>query len=92
MTGPLTAVLSAVEGGATTRPAIAARTGLDPDVVDAAVEHLLRVGRIATPTLRTSCPDGGCHGCGSVTGAGCSPPAAVGPTPVTVRTRSADDR
>ena len=84
--------MDAVESGATTRGAIAARTGLDPDVVDGAVDHLLRLGRIATPTLRTSCPEGGCAGCGSVTGSGCSPQAASGPVAVTVHTRSEADR
>ena len=97
MSGPLTQVLDAVTAGASTRPEIAARTGLAADVVDAAVEHLLRVGRISSPTLRTACPDGGCAGCGSVTGSGCAPttgstPAGPGPVPVTVRTRSASDR
>jgi hypothetical protein len=92
VSAPLRQVLDAVEGGATTRAAIAARTGLDPDVVDGAVDHLLRLGRIATPSLRTSCPDGGCAGCGTVTGSGCSPREVSGPVPVTVRTRSAADR
>ncbi len=90
--GPLTVVLAAVESGATTRAAIVTRTGLDPDVVDGAVDHLLRLGRVAGLGLTTSCPDGGCHGCGSVTGSGCSPRDARGPQPVTVRTRSASDR
>lgn len=84
--------MGAVESGATTRDAIAARTGLDPDVVDGAVDHLLRLGRISTPTLRTACPEGGCAGCGSVTGSGCAPQAASGPAAATVRTTSASDR
>ena len=92
MSRPLSVVLAAVEAGATTRGAIADRTGLDPDVVDGAVDHLLRLGRIATPTLRTACPDGGCAGCGTVTGSGCSPRESSEPVPVTVRTRSAADR
>jgi len=92
MTSPLRQVLDAVEAGATTRGVVADRTGLDPDVVDGAVDHLLRLGRIATPTLRTACPDGGCAGCGTVTGAGCSPPAASGPVAVTVHTTSASGR
>jgi hypothetical protein len=88
---PVSSVLAAVESGVTTRPEIATVTGLDPDVVDAAVELLLRLGRISTPTLRTACPDGGCAGCGSVTGTGCAPRESSGPVPVTVRTRSAGD-
>jgi hypothetical protein len=65
---PLRAVLGAVEDGVTTRKAIVIRTGLDPDVVDAAVEHLVRLGRVSSPELRTGCPIGGCGGCGT----GCS--------------------
>ena len=84
MTTPLRQVLDAVEAGATTRGTIAERTGLDPDVVDGAVDHLLRLGRIATPTLRTACPDGGCAGCGTVTGSGCSPRAAGGRVSLTI--------
>lgn len=74
MTAPLSAVLATIEEGVTTRSAIADRTGLDPDVVDAAVDHLLRMGRVTSPSLKTSCPTGGCHGCGTVTGSGCSLP------------------
>jgi hypothetical protein len=81
VTSPLHAVLDAVNRGATTRPAIATRTGLDPDVVDGAVDHLLRIGRVTMPTLKTGCPDGGCSGCGSVTGSGCAPVVTIGRGP-----------
>jgi hypothetical protein len=80
VTAPLSAVLAAVDDGVTTRTAIADRTGLDPDVVDAAVDHLLRLGRVSSLSLKTACPDGGCHGCGSPTGAGCG----AGPVPVSI--------
>lgn len=73
MTAPLRRVLEAVGAGVTTRPGIAARTGLDADVVDGAVAHLLHIGRIRTPSLRTACPTGGCAGCGTATGSGCAP-------------------
>ena len=56
MSAPLRQVLDSVEAGATTRAAIAERTGLDPDVVDGAVDHLLRLGRIAAPSLRDVVP------------------------------------
>ncbi|MDQ5973640.1 MAG: hypothetical protein QG661_849 [Actinomycetota bacterium] len=82
---PLSATLSAIEQGATTRGAIAQRTGLDPDVVDAAVEHLLRIGKATSPSLKTACPSGGCSGCGSPTGSGCATTAAPGPVAVTIR-------
>jgi hypothetical protein len=92
VTTPLRAVLAAIDDGVATRGGIAARTGLAPDVVDASVDHLLRMGRVTSLALKTACPDGGCHGCGSVTGTGCSPRGASGPVPVTVRTTSASDR
>lgn len=88
MTSPLSAVLSAVESGANTVGEIATRTGLRPDVVDAAVEHLRRLGRIGSVSLTSGCPDGGCTGCGSPTGSGCHTVGAAGhpqgPVPVTL--------
>lgn len=73
MTSPLRAVLDAVNAGANTRGEVVRRTGLDPDVADAAVDHLLRIGSIGSPSLKTACPTGGCAGCGTVTGSGCAP-------------------
>lgn len=75
---PLTATAAAIDDGARTRAQIALRTGLSGDVVDAAVDHLLRIGRVATLSLKSSCPSGGCHGCGAPTGTGC------GPAPVSI--------
>lgn len=60
---PLRAVLDAVERGNTTVPAIAQETGLRPDVVEAAVEHLRRMNRLSTMELRTLCAGGGCASC-----------------------------
>jgi hypothetical protein len=73
MVTPLLTVLGAIDAGETTRRGIVRRTGLDPDVVDAAVEHLVRTGRVGSPALRTGCPTGGCGGCGS----GCATDALI---------------
>jgi hypothetical protein len=61
MSGPLVEVLGALAGGATSRADVARRTGLGPDVVDAAVEHLVRTGRVQQAP--TSCPAQGCASC-----------------------------
>lgn len=73
MTTPLRAVLDAVDHGAITVPAIAERTGLTLEVVQAAVEHLRRMNRIGTLELRTSCAGGGCASCET----GCSASVAI---------------
>ncbi len=62
--GPLRAVLAAVNSGAVTVADIALRTGLDRDVVAAAVQHLIRAGRIGTAALSSGCPASACAGCG----------------------------
>jgi hypothetical protein len=62
---PLRAVLDAFAAGATSLTDVARRTGLDRDVVDAAVDHLVRMGRLSAGTLSTGCPDGGCGSCAS---------------------------
>jgi hypothetical protein len=76
---PLRSVLSALEDGASSRTAVSDRTGLRRDVVDAAIEHLLRMGRLDARELTTGCPDGGCGSCasGSGTRPGCG---AAGPS------------
>lgn len=58
---PVTAVMAALDAGATTRQAVAGVTGLRLDVVDAAVDFLLRTGRARG--LDTACGAGGCAGC-----------------------------
>jgi DNA-binding IclR family transcriptional regulator len=64
MSGPLVEVLDALAAGATSRADVARRTGLGPDVVDAAVEHLVRTGRVQQACATTAlCPAGGCGGC-----------------------------
>jgi hypothetical protein len=77
---PLRAVLDAFSGGASTLDDVAAITGLPRDVVDAAVEHLVRVGQLSASTLTVGCPSGGCGSCASGTssGPGCGA-AAPGP-------------
>ena len=42
---------------------IVERTGLPRDVVDAAVGHLVRIGRVVAEELTTGCPGGGCGSC-----------------------------
>lgn len=58
---PLRAIMSAIEAGATTRLAIAGATGLRQDVVDAGVEHLLRMG--LAHGLDAGCTSGSCTSC-----------------------------
>lgn len=73
-----------MESGAHRRSDIATMTGLPADVVDAAIEHLLRTGRLRAQTLATGCPTGGCSGCGEPTGTGCQTAATRSPGPVLV--------
>jgi hypothetical protein len=70
-------VLDEVTAGTPTLAAIASRTGLSGDVVRAAIDHLVRAGRITSTELSLGCPVGGCGGCASA-GHGCTPPAALG--------------
>jgi FeoC like transcriptional regulator len=77
---PLRDVLSAVEAGSGTLHDVSRRTGLADDVVRAAVDHLVRMGRLGADRLTVGCGDGGCGACPSgVDGApGCGLP---GPSP-----------
>lgn len=85
---PLSAVLGAFSDGAGSLSEVSRRTGLDRDVVDAAVEHLVRMGRLQAGTLSTGCPDGGCGSCASgddgSAGCGSSGPSAARSGPVLV--------
>ncbi|GAB2465791.1 hypothetical protein GCM10027265_13990 [Jatrophihabitans fulvus] len=84
------AVLDAFAGGAASRHDVCARTGLSRDVVDAAIEHLVRMGRLEARELTVGCPDGGCGSCapghGSSPGCGASAPSSgrTGPVLVTL--------
>jgi hypothetical protein len=60
---PLRAVLAQLSAGAHTLDDVARRTGLDRGLVVAAVEQLVRLGRVDSSTLSTSCPDAGCGTC-----------------------------
>jgi hypothetical protein len=75
---PLRAVLAELEAGAPTLDEVARRTGLDRDVVGAAVDHLVRLGRVSSSTLSTSCPDDGCGACPA--GNGCDAQGAPAPS------------
>ena len=61
--GPVSAVLAAVEAGTPCLQQVASSTGLPEDVVRAATEHLVRLGRLRTQVLNASCPPEGCGGC-----------------------------
>lgn len=79
MTSPLRSVLAAFADGARSRAEVCARTGLRRDVVDAAVERLVRMDRLVASELAVGCPDGGCGSCAS--GAGDAPGCgAAGPS------------
>lgn len=75
MTGPLTSVLEQVEAGTPTLVEIARRTGLSEEVARAAVDHLLRSGRLAADQVPIGCPPGGCGGC--AVAASCSQPVML---------------
>lgn len=68
MSGPLTAVLDSFAGGAHSVGEITARTGLDRDVVEAGIAHLVRLGRLDRSEIGIGCPDGGCGGCAQKNG------------------------
>lgn len=91
---PLRAVLDALHTGAGSLAEVARQCGLDRDVVEAAVDHLVRVGAVSARELALGCPGGGCSSCASgVDGApGCgSPgpaPTRTGPVLVALSVRS----
>lgn len=68
--GPLSLVLSEVAAGTPTTVEIARRTGLDEAVVRAAVDHLVRSGRLDAGELAIGCPPSGCGGCAAATTCG----------------------
>ena len=77
MSGPLHLVLDEITAGTPTLAAIARRTGLSDDVVRAAVDHLVRAGRITSTELSLGCPARDCGGCASA-GNSCTLHAALG--------------
>jgi hypothetical protein len=92
VTGPLQQVLEQITVGAPTVAEITRRTGLRPAIVHAAIDHLVRTGRIDSTELSLGCPTGGCGGCPAA-GNGCSiPPTGQrgrrpGLVSITLRTR-----
>jgi DprA winged helix domain len=81
---PLRAVLAELSAGARTLDDVARRTGLDRGLVSAAVEQLVRLGRVESSTLSTSCPDSGCGRCAASSCGSRGTPAPVGRRPVLV--------
>jgi hypothetical protein len=71
--GPLSAVLDQMSKGTSTVAAMARNTGIDVDVLRAALDHLVRTGRVAAHELPIGCPTGGCGSCASATGCGVAP-------------------
>lgn len=61
--GPLSAVLAAVADGAPTVSSLVGATGLSEDVVEAAVEHLVGLGRLESVDLSARCATGRCGSC-----------------------------
>lgn len=91
--GPLRVVLDALGHGGHTRADLAHATGLSRDVVDAALEHLVRIGRVRAEDLGGACPSAGCGGCPSGradASAGCGAPGPAssrGPVALTLAER-----
>lgn len=87
---PLRAVLESFESGSATLTEVVQHTGLERDLVDAAVGHLVRTGRIVAGTLSSGCPASGCGSCASGVegrpgcGAAEASPARTGPVLVTL--------
>ncbi len=73
--GPLRAVLAELEAGTATVTQIATNCGLSESMTKAALDHLVRSGRVAAKELSVGCPPSGCGGCALATG-GCGQPKA----------------
>jgi hypothetical protein len=80
VSGPLRTVLAEFEAGTPTFAEIVRRSGLEESMVRAAVDHLVRSGRVESRELAIGCPASGCGGCASAwdDGApGCGLPSPV---------------
>lgn len=77
--GPLRRIVAAIEAGAASRAEVAARAGLDRQIVDAALEHLIRSGRLNSERIGVACPDTGCGRCPSGRADGTAGCGASGP-------------
>jgi hypothetical protein len=76
-TGPLAEVLAAVASGANTRVEVRRRVDYPDDVVDAALDHLIRTGRVVDQPLTVGCVSSGCGGCPIATRCGQSLPVST---------------
>lgn len=81
MSRPLTAVLDSIAAGSHSLQEIADHTGLSRDVVTAAVDHLVRLGRLQASSLAVGCPPAGCGGCASGSGEGTPGCGSGAPSP-----------
>jgi hypothetical protein len=70
VSGPLSIVLAELAAGTPTLTEMARRSGLEESVVRAAVDHLVRSGRVEARELSMGCPASGCGSCASATDAG----------------------
>lgn len=77
---PLSAVLRAFREGATTLHDISEQTGLPMGTVNAAIDHLISMGRIEAKQLAVGCPSGGCATCATGNDDGTPGCGAPGPT------------
>ena len=91
MSGPLTLVLAEVAAGTSTLAEMARNSGLAESVVRAAVDHLVRSGRLEARELAIGCPPAGCGGCALAAAdktPGCAPGAGAAPSRAGVVTLS----
>ncbi len=63
VSGPVTMVLDALNQGVGSVTEVSRRTGLRVDVVRAAADQLVRMGRAQECQLAVGCPPGGCGDC-----------------------------
>lgn len=63
--GPLSAVLAEVSAGTPTVVEMSRHTGLAEGLIRAALDHLIRTGRLGSHELPIGCPSTGCGGCSS---------------------------
>jgi hypothetical protein len=60
---PVHAVLAELTAGTPTLDAVARRTGLDVELVEAVVGQLVRLGRVSSSEITLGCPASGCARC-----------------------------
>jgi hypothetical protein len=70
VSGPLRLVLDQIESGTPTVAEMIRNTGLADGVVRAALDHLVRSGRVTSAELSIGCPSGGCGSCASALASG----------------------